>query len=290
MPTIAPPYNPTFGTGAPGAGVNTLQPYYDTSTTPYTEYVFNSAAWHIVAAAGAGTNATSLQGTPVSAAAPANLNVLQLIGGVWTPAAGGGGASVPVIVQSGAAAGTIQSIVLGAAPTKGNKLVALFSHFGNNVTPNNPAAGLGWQNFNQVNGVTTDGFAVFIKTVGAGESTTQTPLSASNTGGLVIYEISGEHGIDIVAGTHDSTATPTFTQNITTTINKDLILFMCVNVSNATNATSVGGGLTQDQAVTGGSRALISGHMSATTAGAFAPSATYAANQNIAALAVAISP
>ena len=36
-----------FGGGAPGAIVgNQGQPYYDTSTSPYTSYVYNNGAWH----------------------------------------------------------------------------------------------------------------------------------------------------------------------------------------------------------------------------------------------------
>jgi hypothetical protein len=43
----APPFFPTFGMGAPGAGTPTYQLYFDTSTTPFTGYVYDRSvpAW-----------------------------------------------------------------------------------------------------------------------------------------------------------------------------------------------------------------------------------------------------
>lgn len=232
-----------------------------------------------------------IQGTPVNAAAPTNGQrlIFDNVSGTWKPTTVSAGA--PSIVQHGAAAGTIQSITLGAAPTKGNLLVALYSHFGNDPAPSNPAAGKGWSLFTNTNGVVKDGFALNVKVAGAAESATQTPLNASNTGGLSIWEIQGpwSHIVDVFAGQHDVSSAPNIVQAITTDVANGLILAISVNTSNTTNATGVAGGLTLDDSANGGTRAIDTGHMSAATAATYNPQFNYAANQTVCTLAVAIA-
>jgi hypothetical protein len=233
-----------------------------------------------------------LQTVPVDPTAPTNNQVLKFNSGTgkWVPTSVAAGA--PSIVQHGAAASaTIQSIVLGVAPTPGNLLVALYSHFGNDPTPNNPAAGKGWQLFTNSNGSVKDGFAINLKIAGQAESTTQTPLNASNNGGLAMWEIQGPFSqaiVDVFAGQHDVSSAPGIVQAITTTLPNELILAICVNTSNTTNVTGVGGGLVQDDVAASGSRAIVSGHAAAAAAGTFNPSFTYAAAQTVCCLAVAI--
>jgi len=88
------PYFPNFGAGAPGAGVPTNSPYYDTTTTPFTEYVYHAGSWHQAGVNSAGNNATSIQGVPVAVTAPSLNQILQYGGVNYAPAAppaGGGG-------------------------------------------------------------------------------------------------------------------------------------------------------------------------------------------------------
>lgn len=46
-------------------------PYFDTSTNPFTAYVYRNGAWHAFGAVGT-IDATSIQGIPVDATPPAN--------------------------------------------------------------------------------------------------------------------------------------------------------------------------------------------------------------------------
>lgn len=72
------PFNPGFGTGAPGAHVPTTQWYFDTTGSPYLLYVYYGGAW--VAAGAGGIDAHSLQGVAVSAAAPGANTKLTYVG------------------------------------------------------------------------------------------------------------------------------------------------------------------------------------------------------------------
>jgi hypothetical protein len=72
-------YNPTYGVGAPALGIYHLMPYYDTSTVPYTKYVFFAGGWHAAGVSGALINATQIQGINVKNAVPANGQVLTAV-------------------------------------------------------------------------------------------------------------------------------------------------------------------------------------------------------------------
>lgn len=290
MSIVQPPFLPVFGTGAPGVTVPTTAVYYDTATSPYTPYIFHSGAWHSFGGGAGGNNATQLQGVNIDATPPVNGQVLAYNGTAWIPT--NSGAATPTIVQSVAAAGagTIGVITLGSAPTAGNVLVALFSHFGNDVAPSNPSAGNGWANLKQVNGVSHDGYAVFYKIVGNGETTAQTVFSTSPNGGICVWEIAGIAGqlFDVVGGQHDVNAANTVTQAVTTTGSNELILVMCVNTTAATLASSTGGGFVSDQTATGGSRAINAGHVLAPTAGTYSPTFTYGGSTPVALAFLAI--
>src|SRR5215469_4262097 len=87
MSRLSPPFMPQFGTGAPGAGAATNQPYYDTSTSPFTAYVFDGGIWNKVGGATSSGNASEIQGVPVSAVAPTNGQALVFnsTDGEWEP-------------------------------------------------------------------------------------------------------------------------------------------------------------------------------------------------------------
>jgi hypothetical protein len=66
---VNPAFNPVYRAGAPGARAPVTAPYFDTSTNPYTFYIWHNGAWH--AAGDAGTiDATQIQGVNVSATPP----------------------------------------------------------------------------------------------------------------------------------------------------------------------------------------------------------------------------
>ena len=130
---LYPPFIPIFGVGAPGALVphNTL--YYDTSTNPYTSYVYMAGAWHACGALGAGVNASALRGTNIAVAAPNPGDVLTMVAGSWTPAPGGGGggspdfniplaASFPTILNGGVLTDALTGLGVASPGTAGGNL------------------------------------------------------------------------------------------------------------------------------------------------------------------------
>lgn len=281
MSTSTPPYRATFGHGAPGGTVNKAMPYYDIDAG-YSEYVYNPTvpAWEAVASS-APTSLAAL--TDVDLTAPSNGQILEFsvaAGNKWINATPGGGGSPPTIVQSAIACGNVTSVTLPGAPAKGNLLVALVSHFSNNIVAGAPAGPKGWSCYNQTNGASFDGYALFYRIAGGTEIAAQTVLGSSPSQGVIaLWEITGGSKIiDVYSGQHDVNATPSITQSVTTANNDELILLLFATSDNNTNnATSVSN-CTQDQAATGGNRAGTSAHVTAAVAGVFNPSATWAAN------------
>jgi len=98
---------------------------------------------------------------------------------------GGGGGSTPSFVQVKSAIGASFAVTMGTAPTAGNLLVAICTHW-NNLT----GANTGWILIDNANGVSTDGYGTAWKVAFPGESTTQTPFTGG-TGGqsTTIFEI-----------------------------------------------------------------------------------------------------
>ena len=181
------PWNPIFGTGAPGGSVPHSAQYFDTSTTPYTPYIYNAGAWHIATGGGSfGTgDATSLQGRNISAVSPTNGQVMTWDAGnsLWKPAAPAGG-PVPTVVQSkGSCNSSGYSVTLAAPPTNGNLLVALSAS-----QDINPSAGAGWtKSPYTIGSAAQDNAGVWYKIAGVGESATQTP--SGNTGAITSVQI-----------------------------------------------------------------------------------------------------
>ena len=104
----------------------------------------------------------------------------------------------PSVVQSGAtiSSGSNPSVTLYSAPTTGNMLIALLSHYNNN-----PAVQNGYTSIYSDNGNTYNGRSAAYKFASAGESATQTPFNLTNVGnGLVIFEVTGYDNLPTEAG------------------------------------------------------------------------------------------
>lgn len=275
---FTPPFLPWFGVGAPGAGVPTTAQYFDTATIPFTPYIYHAGGWQAFGGGGSGGNAIAIQGVAVDPTAPLDGQVLVFnhATGKWTPGAGGGGGT-PTIVQT--AIDSTNTVTFAGAPTKGNLLVCVFSHFSNAIVPFNPVAGKGWANYSQTDGSATDGFGFFYKIAQAGETAAQQPLNSSPTGITAVWEINGAKGFDVFAGQHDLNATPSVGQALTTTGNNELILALFATANNNLNLpTGTGGGFVSDKTTSGNQRAGNMGHVAAAAAGTFTPTATWAAN------------
>lgn len=87
MTDFTPAFFPVFGTGAPGVNVARDTIYFDTSTTPFTGYVYFNGGWNAFGALGA-VNATSIQGVAVDPTAPTGTQILTYNSGIgkWKPA------------------------------------------------------------------------------------------------------------------------------------------------------------------------------------------------------------
>ena len=278
MSLLSPPFAPNFGNGAPGANVPKNQPYFDTSTTPYTPYVWNGSAWKSYGVNGGTANAVQIQGISVSTSTPADLDTLIYSAGSneWVPGAQTGGIT-PSVVQVGSA--VANAVTLGAAPTPGNLLVALYSCFNVDTT----TTGTGWTSlFNNQTGRfnTWVGF----KWAGASESATQTPQTNSETGVLTIYEVNC-NGIIQFGGFNDVTGSNTVAQNFNTPKPGLLLAQLCNQTGTTEFPTSVSGGVTLDPTFSGnpsgGSVAVRPFHLSVLSGNPTAITAVYAATATV---------
>lgn len=76
---------PVFGTGAPD-GTTPQRPYFDTSTNPYTPYIYNpGVGWEIYSPPDTPVNADALQGEAVSATPPTGNQILVFNGSEYVP-------------------------------------------------------------------------------------------------------------------------------------------------------------------------------------------------------------
>lgn len=112
--------------------------------------------------------------------------VLQTNGAGADPswvAAGGGGGTNPSLVQLASAADGTSQVVLAAAPTAGNLLVAIGTHWGGITAPTS-----GWFVLINVTGG-SDGTVICTHIVGPGESATVQPWPAVSGSNLTVFEI-----------------------------------------------------------------------------------------------------
>jgi hypothetical protein len=181
-------------------------------------------------------------------------------GGAWhTLATGIDPGAPPTVVQSAMAAANSASIVLGSAPINGNLLVAMCF----NSTVGTPGAG--WTS-QLVNSSGTDFGMTATKVAGAGESTTQTPLSGAANGLIAMWEINGQAGSNFVINAVSQAeqaggvfATPPVVPNV-----KDAITLACVSLVSTSNNVIAGKNMTQDQILTSGTtRQGFMGHATA---------------------------
>ena len=118
---------------------------------------------------------------------------------------GGKTGEKPTLVQSKAWIGNSPlTVTLDAAPTPGNMLVAMGSHWNNN-----PAAVNGYTMRDMVNGSTYAGWMLAWKIAQPGESAVQTPFtngSAANT--LVVFEVSGAQAISLMNAVKELNTSP----------------------------------------------------------------------------------
>jgi hypothetical protein len=102
---------------------------------------------------------------------------------------GGGGGTTPAVVQVKTAIGATSAVTLGAAPTAGNLMIAIATHWTTlSVTAYTNA---GWTPMDITNGAVTDGYLLACKYALPGESATQTPFVASASMSTTIFEVSG---------------------------------------------------------------------------------------------------
>jgi hypothetical protein len=102
---------------------------------------------------------------------------------------GGGGGTTPAVVQVKTAIGATSAVTLGAAPTAGNLMIAMASHW--TTLSATAYTGTGWTPMDITNGSVTDGYLIACKYALPGESATQTPFVASASMSTTIFEISG---------------------------------------------------------------------------------------------------
>lgn len=264
-------YIPTFGNGAPGGTVSKLNPYYDTSTNPYTPYIYNAGAWHKFGAPGAGGNATEIQGVNVDATAPNDGQILIYSAAdtayVPTDAPAGG---LPTIVQSAVSGVSIASgVLLGTQPVEGNLLIAIVMDSGSSQIN-----GSGWTQLHSEN-ASGDGFGYGYKIAGASESTTQEPTTDGNSGIVAVWEISdATPGLWTV--NKDQNALTVGVVNYQTYVANQLVIGAIDRENTGVGAPISVTGMDHHTVITGGGRGGLIFDFSPATVGLQTSEATYA--------------
>lgn len=190
---------------------------------------------------------------------------------IWdTPA--GVTTNPPTVVQSKIDNAGTNSVTLGSAPTNGNLLVAAY------FNPTQNTAGTGWtqQGFNSTG---TDFGGIMTKVAGAGESTTQTPLSASpgGTGLICMWELNGQNASFFVAFASQNEFTGASNVGVSLPCVKDMISIMAIGVA-VNNINNIFNG-TQDQIIAStGNRRGWMGHSDISTAAIAQPVANLSAS------------
>jgi hypothetical protein len=128
------------------------------------------------------------------------------------PTIDGIGGVPPSVVQTAASvANNSAAVTFSTAPTQGNTLIAIGTHWTNGVVANR---GAGWIQLLSTDGNSTDGNVIAYKVCGASESTTQTPFTASVNGQTTgVFEVSGMGGPPTMAHVFQESAGSTLTLN-----------------------------------------------------------------------------
>lgn len=144
---------------------------------------------------------------------------------------------------------------MGSAPTNGNWLICLATHFNNNPVTNTVG---GWTQIFNFNG-SAEGTWAGWKKAGAGESTTQSPFTAGSENLGAIFEVSGLSGTwatDFQASHegHDLTTNPSFTTGSFNTAQANTMVLGIAEATLGTGSTgtvpTVASGQTDDASAT----------------------------------------
>lgn len=212
----------------------------------------------------------ALRGVAVSATPPTPGQVLQLVGGVWTPTTPAGGA--PGIVQSAMAGATHSTgVTMGVAPTNLNFLIALTSD-----TSTSPTIGAGWTMLSSAS-ETADGYGIAWKIAGVGELTNQVPFSDAHNGVTAIWELSNAGpGVFVVAPGYGSTSTPAITYNNSKAAGSGIVVGLCIPAGTGHTETAISANAAVDQSASfaGVSRSGIAFHVAAPLQGINADTVT----------------
>ena len=145
---------------------------------------------------------TSIKGTPGAPGTPGSNGVGVPVGGTagqvltknsatdydtgWaTPSGGGGSSTRPSIVQNKSFVNNTGAVTLDAAPTAGNLLIAMGTHWNNN-----PGVATGWTAFDIINGSSHDGLMGAIKVANAADTASFTPFTGISGGANVtVFEL-----------------------------------------------------------------------------------------------------
>jgi hypothetical protein len=179
--------------------------------------------------------------------------------GAWSNVGGIDKGVPPSVVQSKLAVANSASITLTSAPVNGNLLVAMC------FNPTVGTVGSGWTQV-AANSTGADFGLIAIKTAGASESATQSPLSGAGNGVIAMWEIHAQAVAPVItAATQAEQAS--LQSNAPSTPNlKNAITLGCVSLVSTSNNISALYNMTQDQIVaTGTTRQGVMGHSFADT-------------------------
>lgn len=206
---------------------------------------FDGSVWgELATGGGGGTTLPALTGE-----AGKFLKVNATEDGVeWgTPSGGGGTATRPSVVQSATSAGNSGSVTLPAAPTPGNILVCVSSHYNNvNSLP------VGWSVLLNRNGSSTDGNFIAVKVVDSGDTATVSVYGDVSGCNMTVFEVEDSFGVVVLPwkDIQEQTGLSTTTLKVGIPRNDCLLVGQFATVSANAAPTSVTGA-TAGSTVTG---------------------------------------
>ena len=176
------------------------------------------------------------------------------LNGAWRNAPLYDPGTVPTVVQVAFTPNHATGVTFGVAPTNGNLLIAM--NF--NTTAHTAAAGWTLQ-FENTSG--TDFGSVFSKVAGAGESTSQTPITAAGTaGGMVVWEIAGANATFLAAGASQAEQSGTASLPVSFPCVKNCLALSAVGVVTGVTISKQFNAGVQDVLDNTGERKLYAGH------------------------------
>lgn len=206
---------------------------------------FDGTVWAELATGGG--SGTALP--PLTGEAGKYLKVKTTEDGVeWgTPSGGGGTATRPSVVQSATSVGNSGSVTLPAAPTPGNILVCVSSHY-NNVA----SLPVGWSVLLNRSGSSTDGNFIAVKVVDSGDTATVSVYGDVSGCNMTVFEVEDSFGVVVLPwkDIQEQTGLSTTTLKVGIPRNDCLLVGQFATVSANAAPTSVTGA-TAGSTVTG---------------------------------------